>query len=144
MRQVYPDEGLTKLLKIIASNGGDGLVWRLYVNDFDPDFGIVLGDLTLAGAWGTIVLTDAEFTDSQVIAHVGAIEAETVSFTNDTGNAIAVYGVAVYDDASQTLVMCQRFEDAPIVVEDGLSIEIDPVLGDYSDPFVPAIDGGTF
>lgn len=144
MIQVYPDEGLTKLLRIIAHNSGNGLRWRLFVNDVEPDPSNELGDFELAGTWGQVALDDTDFVLSQVVAHVGTIQANTIELENDTGDLVGVYGYIVFEPGDGTLLMVHRFVDAPISVPDGESVPITPVLGDYSDLSVPIVDGGTF
>lgn len=144
MLQVYPDGGLTKLLKIIANNAGEGLQWSLFVNDVEPDTSNELEDFELAEAWGHISLDDTDFVLEQVVAHVGTIQADTVNLLNDSGDDVEVYGYVVIEPVTQTLLMVWRDPDSPVTVEEGETYAITPVLGNYSDQSVPVVDGGTF
>jgi len=144
MLQCYPDEGLTTLLKIVANNNGNGLIWRLFTNNVEPATSNELEDFTLAAAWGTRTVELEDFILSQVVAHVGTIQANTIMLENDTGSTVNVYGFVVIEPVNETLLMVYRYPDAPIAVADGEQIPMTPVLGDYSDLSVPIIDGGTF
>jgi len=144
MLQVFPDEGLTLMLRRIAHNNGDGLIWRLFTNDVEPDPDNELEDFDLAGTWGTRVVEESDFVLEQVVAHVGTIQANTINLENDTGGDVTVYGFVAYEPVTETLLMVYRYPEAPITVPDGETIPMTPVLGDYSDLTVPIIDGGTF
>ena len=144
MLQVYPDEGLTTLLKTIARNDGNGLLWALFVNDVEPATDNELTDFTLSGLWGQVTLDDTDFVLEQVVANVGTIQGDSIFLENDTGAPVNVYGHVVIDPVTNKLVMVVRFPTAPITVADGAEIPLTPVLGNYSDLSVPVVDGGTF
>ena len=144
MIQVYPDEGLTTLLKIIARNDGNGLLWALFVNDVEPATDNELADFTLSAAWGQVTLDDTDFVLEQVVANVGTIQGNTIDLENDTGGAINVYGYVIIEPVSETLLMVYCDPNGPVSVADGDSYPITPVLGNYSDLSVPIVDGGTF
>lgn len=144
MIQVYPDDGLTTLLRIIARNDGNGLSWALFVNDVEPAVDNQLGDFTQAAAWGKRLLDDTDFVLEQVVANVGTIQGDTIFLENDTGGPIDVYGFIVVEPVTQKLVMVHRYPTAPITVAHGAEIPLTPVLGNYSDLSVPVVDGGTF
>lgn len=144
MIQVYPDEGLTTLLKMIARNDGNGLLWALFVNDVEPAVDNETSDFTKAAAWGQRTLDDTDFTLEQVVANVGTIQGNSIFLENDTGGPVDVYGFIVVEPITQKLVMVHRYPTAPITVADGAEIPMTPVLGNYSDLSVPVVDGGTF
>lgn len=144
MLQVYPDEGLILMLRRIANNKDNGLLWALFTNDVDPDPANERSDFTIAGDWGQRTLDDDDFVLEQVVAHVGTIQGNTIFLTNDTGGNVTVYGFIVVEPTSNTLLMVNRFVDGPITVPNGGEVPMTPVLGNYSDKSVPIVDGGTF
>lgn len=145
MYQVYPDQGLVAMLKTIVENAGDGLTWALFTNDEDVDEESVLADFDLADvAWGQVNLVAADFILTQVVAHVGSIQADPIVYTNAELVSVDVYGYVVFDPVLQILIAASRFDSAPRVLSPGGQTSVQPILGDYSESFVPLIDGGEF
>lgn len=143
--QIYPDEGLILLLKLIAHNAGVGLTWQLFDSNTKPDLDSILADFSLASAtWAQTVLDETDFTLEQVLLHNGAIQAPRVTFTNTTGSPQVIYGYVVYDSSTQVLVAASRDLDAPVTIAAGGTYHVTPSIGDYSDTSIPDIDGGTF
>jgi len=143
--QVYPDEGLVLLLKLVVNNKGEGLTWALFESNTQVTLASELADFTLADvSWGQVVLDDTDFTLSQVLLNNGAIQAPTESFLNGTGSSKSIYGYVVFDQVTQKLVAASRDADAPTIVPDGSTYDVVPQIGDYSDVSIPEIDGGTF
>lgn len=145
MYQIYPDQGLTQMLKVVVENGGNGLTWALFTNDEDVDEDSLFADFNLADVtWGRITLHAADFILSQVVAHVGTIQANPNVYTNTELVAVSVYGYLVYDGITQRIFAAARFDDGPRVIAPGGQTTIQAILGDYSESFVPLIDGGEF
>ena len=143
--QIYPDEGLVLLLKLIVANRGVGLTWALFESNTIPTLESELGDFALASAtWGQVVLDDTAFTLEQVLLNNGAIQAPKHAFTNTTGITQTVYGYVVFDSVTQVLIAVSRDASAPIAVSAGGHYDVVPSIGDYSDVSIPTVDGGTF
>lgn len=145
MYQIYPDQGLTTMLLRIVENNGNGLTWALFTNDVDVDEASVFADFVLAdAAWGRVNLHAADFILSQVVAHVGTIQANAILYTNSEAVPVNCYGYVVIDVGAQKIYTAARFDDAPRVVAPGGQTAVQAILGDYSESFVPLIDGGEF
>lgn len=145
MAQVYPDEGLVRLLRLVADNAGAGLTWALFESDTEVSLDSVLTDFTLSDAsWGKVVLTESDFDQEQVMLNNGAIQAPMIVFTNTTGSSKTIFGFVIADATNALLIAASRDPAAPVTVINGGTYEVRPILGDYSDTSVPTIDGGTF
>lgn len=143
--QLYPDEGLVYLLKLIANNGGAGLTWALFDNDVTPTLDSLLADFHLASAtWAQVVLDDSAFVLEQVLMHNGSIQAAAHTFTNTTGLTQTVYGYLVFEAATHIIIKVERDPSAPVVIPAGSKYIVTPSFGDYSDVSIPEVDGGTF
>jgi hypothetical protein len=137
MDQIYPDEGLVyAILQVLLGDAAAGMQWDLFTNDVTPTLNTVLSDLTLATTGWTNsgnLLTPSDFTLQQVTAHIGSAQAPNIAFTNMTGVDQNVYGFCVHNTAfPKKLFAVARFDSAPIVVHDGDSIPVIPIIGDYS------------
>jgi hypothetical protein len=145
MIQLYPDDGLIKMLERIADNGGSGLTWALFTNDLEPDEDSVFADFALADAdWGRIGVELDDFVLKQVVLHVASIQANPITFTNSEAGTVDCYGFVVYDGGSQRVFTCARFDDAPRAIAPGGDTQVTPLLGGQSISTVPIIDGGEF
>lgn len=143
--QIYPDEGLVLLLKLVVANRGEGLTWALFDNDVRPTLDSILADFSLASdTWAQVVLTDTDFNLEQVLLHNGAIQAPRETFTNTTGSTQTIYGYVVVDQVTQVLIAAVRDVDAPITIPNAGTYMFVPAIGDYSDTSIPVVDGGTF
>lgn len=133
MNQIYPDQGLLEWLEYMADGGGGGLYWRLFESNTTPSLDTVLADLTLSStSWGRAQRDFADFTLTQVAAHVGSIQAPNIVFTNTTGSTKTVYGYCVHDIAETKLLGIARFDAAPLSVLNNGTVVVTPILGDYS------------
>jgi hypothetical protein len=130
MDQIYPDQGLVRLLERMTAAD---LVYRLFTNDVDPDQDTELGDLTeqVGDGYAAVTVEAADWTLGSVTAHIGTLIAGPISFT-PTGSAWTIYGYYVTDVAGTELLAVGRFDGAPITqaVDDPLLITA--VMGDFS------------
>jgi len=131
MTQVFPDDGLVWSLKQLANAAGSGMYWRLYENNVTPSLADTLATYTLSDtAWGRIQVALASFTLTQVAAHIGSIQAPDIVFTNGSGGSKNFYGYVIYEPTTNKLVAAARFDAAPLVVANGATVTVTPILGD--------------
>lgn len=132
MKLIFADESLIDQLLLIAAGDGGGLLWKTFENDFSPDASKVFADYTFSDdAWGEIQVPPGDFTLQQLSAHQASIQADNIVITNGSGGVKVLYGYAITNEAGTKIVASTRF-DAPIVLADGASFPITPVLGSQS------------
>lgn len=134
MDQIYPDNGLLELLKSGArSIGGTGRYWAIFVNNVTPGLGDTIATYTQAGAvsTGPLLVPYTSFTITSVAAHLGAIQAPPLTFTNTSAGALTAYGYFVMDDTQTFLTAVARF-DIPKPYGNGVSIPVTPIWATLS------------
>lgn len=131
MDVIFPDVGL---VQILLNAVGDGLTYHLFDNDVSPSLEDTLATYHQANWSGyapqTVVQSD--FFISEVVAHLGGIEAGPLNFLNTSPANVTVYGYYVTDVTTGTLVAAARFDLAPITIPVGGGYAITPQLGDFS------------
>lgn len=132
MNQIYPDEGLLYQLGRIVNGSGAGLFWQLYESNTTPSLNSVKADFTLSAAWGKVQKAPADFTLTQVSAHIGSYQATNITFTNNTGSSKTIYGYLILDPTSAFIIGAARLDAAPVTVVNGGTIVITPIIGDSS------------
>ena len=134
MDQIYPDDGLPyTLAELVNGNLGAGLQWCLYTNNVVPSLNDNLATYVLAAAWGRQFVPAANFPGATVVAHVASTQAPNITFTNNTGGPVDVYGYVILDQTSAKVVAAARFDGAlPITVPNLGNIQVTPIIGDYS------------
>jgi hypothetical protein len=133
MHQIYPDDGLIKILERIANDAGAGCYWRLFESNTTPSLADTIATYTLSlTSWGRIQVPLASFTLEQVFTHIGQIQAANITFTNTTGATKTVYGYIITDAAETKLLGTARFDAAPVTVLNGGTVVVTPTLGDQS------------
>lgn len=130
MNQVYPNEGLLKLLLRLVA---DDVVFHLYKNNVTPVKGSVLADFDEVDTFGytSITVVAADWTTSGVAGDQGTLLAAPIAFTA-AGGAWTVYGYYVTDLAGAEVLWAARFDSAPITVASGASQLVIPIVGDFS------------
>lgn len=131
MNQIYPDEGLVRMLERLIT---DDVRYHLFTNNVTIDRDTVLADLTeQTGGTGyaTVDVELADWTLSGVTSHVGSLMAPPISFT-PAGGDWTLYGYYVTDVAGSELLWAANFDGAPITQLDGDPLLITPVVGDLS------------
>lgn len=107
--------------------------YKLYSNNVTPDRDTELADLTelSASGYASITLSASDFTLNGVSSHKGFALAATISWVIGA-DADSVYGYYVTDTTDTILLACGRFDDAPISLASGATIELTPAMGDNS------------
>lgn len=145
MQTIFPDDGLVQALKGVADNQGNGWVYAVYTNDLTPDMDSVFADFSIpADAWAKHTVVLADWILEQVVLHVGTIQGEPLVFTNPAISDIDLFGFLAYDPISHVVLLAERFEEAPITLASGQSVDVPLQIGDASESTVPIIDGGEF
>jgi len=134
MNQIYVDQGLVKMLRRLAANGdNDANKWFLFSNDHTPTAVTVLANLTKLNNPAPQTVTDAAFVLENTVDHVGSIQAPNLVFLNTSGGPVNAYGYGIMDNASTYLIAVARFDAAPLVIPDDDSIQVVPILADFSE-----------
>jgi hypothetical protein len=131
MDQIYPDNGLVAWLKAMVT---PSVNYHLYTNNHLPGLSDTISTYTEA-AWSgyaAISVADTAFTFTQVTAHVGAVQAPNISFTNTSGSAQSVYGYFVTDSTNTYLLAAAQFDGAPISIPNGNAQAVTPLFANYS------------
>lgn len=130
MIQIYPDEGLVKLLKRMATSSLD---YRLFTNNVTITRSTGIAGITELTTFGyaliTVVLGD--FTTTGVTAHVGSLIAAPISWT-PAGGSWTLYGYYVTANDTGELLYAGNFDSAPITVPNGTPLLLTPRIGDFS------------
>lgn len=131
MDQIYPDNGLVYLLNQMVQNG---FVFDLFVNDAIPTLNDTSASYTIASwtGYASIAVTGSAFTFSQVVAHLGFLQAPNIFWTNASGSPQTVYGYIIWDVAKTYILAAARFDAAPIVIPDTGNQLVTPIIGDFS------------
>lgn len=131
MDQIYPDNGLVTFLTRMVT---PGWLFHLYTNNYTPTLGDTLANYTEAtfAGYAAQAALAAAWTFSQVSAHVGALQAPNVSFSNTSGSSQSVYGYYITDAAATVLLGAARFDSGPIVIPTGQSQGVTPILSNSS------------
>lgn len=131
MDQLFPNEGLvSQLYAILATTP----VWRLYTNNVPPQLTTILA-LLFEGAWAGYAAVPqgaGNFTISGVAGNNGYAIAPPITFANTSGAPVTVYGYYVTDAANTMLLAIAQFDGAPLTIEDGDTLPVVPIWGDFS------------
>lgn len=129
MDLIYPDNGLVQSLLVLVENGGSGLLWSLYTNNYTPIKSSVLADFTSVS--GDLVGTykAVDFVFQQTVGNVGYIQANNKVKTNSSGASKNWYGYYVLHASTSKIIAAARFDDAPRVIANGGTTQIVPILG---------------
>jgi hypothetical protein len=130
MNQIYPDDALKTLLKIVT---GADVHYHLYVNDLVVDDATLLSDFVEQAGDGYAVVTvaAADWLAPTVTAGVAVRTAPAISFTPTTG-AWTLYGYYVTDDTDAFLLWGGRFDGAPVTQAIADPLVMVPIVGDQS------------
>lgn len=133
MQQIYPDNGLVWMLQQVVQGTSSNFNLHLFTNNIVPSLADTVGTYTDPGHSfnSPTQLGAGDFPSSGVAAHQGYITGPPVVFTNTTGSSQTVYGYFV-TDPTNTYVFASAAFDTPVVVPNGGSIPVIPVLGDSS------------
>lgn len=131
MHQIYPDIACRKILGHLLG-GMIHMNLHLYVNNLTPDLNTTLGDFTVASFTGYLTqsVAAADFSVSTA-GHLSTGIADPVAFTNSSGGPVSVYGYYLTGDDG-ALIGCARFDSAPLTIDDGDSLPVVPIIGDFS------------
>jgi len=134
MDQIYPDQGLIDVLNAIV---GPDLQYHLFVNDVTPDLDTVLTDLTEAAWSGYVPITvpAGAFSFTSLAEHVGQVTADQIPFPNTSGTDQTVYGYYATYPGGGNLILCARFDGAPIVIPYLTTRLVTPGVANYSSLF---------
>lgn len=147
MDQVYPNEGLVNNLTSLVFGLGNG-VGTLNVDVYTapttpPGVGSQFGLMTLgvlnglftalsSAVGGTNSYRSSDFALHSLVGNIGSIQGPTCQFTNVSGVSQSVYGYVLFDAVNELLVALAQYDGAPIVVPNGGTINVIPILGQYS------------
>jgi hypothetical protein len=131
MTQLYVDAGLVYTLLKLANAGGSGLYWGLFSSNTTPTKGSVFADFTMWNtSYGRKQVAVGSFTLQQVAANIGSIQAPDEVFTNGSGGSLNAYGYIIYVPTTNEIIAAARFDSAPLVVANGGTVVVTPILGD--------------
>jgi len=131
MTQLFPDIGLLYALNRLANAGGSGLYWALFSSNSTPVKASLFADFTMWDtSYGRIQVALASFTLQQVAGNIGTIQAPNITFTNGSGGNLNAYGYLIYVPSTNEIIAAARFDSAPLVVANGGTVIVTPILGD--------------
>jgi hypothetical protein len=132
MDQIYPDNGLVFLLKQMV--GGSGVVFDLFVNNVTPSLNDTPATYTIASwtGYASLPISPSAWTFSQVVAHLGFLQADNIFWTNSSGSPQDVYGYLIWDSTKTFILAAARFDGAPITIPNGGIQMVTPIIGDFS------------
>jgi hypothetical protein len=130
MNQLYPDQGLIRLLTRLV---GTDLSFRLFNNNVTPDLSTTFASLVeeTTGGYSPITVHVGDFTLSGVTSHVGTIIAPPISWV-PSGATWNTYGYFVTDVSASILLAVARFDSAPITTTSGNPLLVTPKFSDFS------------
>jgi hypothetical protein len=127
----FPDEGLIKMLQLIAANN---LKLHVFTNNITPSESSTLAGCTEA-AWSgyaAITLSSGSWVSLGVSGHVGALAYPVCTFTNSSGSPVTAYGWYITDNGSTMLIAIGLFDGSPITIAASGTYSFIPTLGDLS------------
>jgi hypothetical protein len=130
MNQVYPDDALKTLLKMVTA--GD-VHYHLYTNDIAVDEDTLLSDFVeqVGDGYAVVTVHGADWLAPTVTAGVAVRTAPPISFLPTTG-AWTLYGYYVTDSTDAFLLWGGRFDGAPVTQAIADPLVMIPVVGDQS------------
>ena len=130
MKQIHPDQGLLALNNRLVTPSWE---YHLFTNNIVPDRDTELADLAemSSAGYSPIIVLAADFTIQNVGGHIGTIIAAPITFVL-TSSGSSIYGYYVVAVSGSLLLAVGRFDDAPISLGSGATIQITPVCGDNS------------
>lgn len=114
---VVPNVAENNLLDVLnLRDTTPGYTCRLFTNNYTPIATTVLGDLTEAVFMGYLAQPLAGAAASTTSGGKGSTTWNTLTFTNNSGAPVTVYGYYITDTANTKLFWAERDPAAPITI----------------------------